>query len=514
MKTLTSLTSAVHLICGLFILTACSKPDLDNLEVDTWRPEIASPLISSDFTARDIINKFETGGYFQSRPDQLITLVYTGELFSVKATDVLELPDIPYVFTDTVIKSFFSFPGNEQLTALTLNSGELTDDIRASHPEDVIVELTIPKAFKASQVFKKTILLEHQGNNSLTAEGTFSLDGYQFFLTGLSGIQYNLIEMSYRAYSATTGQKVSLSQFAGMFQDMNYKLLAGYLGERSLNIPHDSIIVDIFKHYKAGTVYLEDPKIKLTIENSFGIPVTTAFTHITGFNRNGSFSMTGTLFSNAIDIKAPDISQTLNTTTVKRELNGGNSNITNFLAFSPGRIEYGFNMSINASQSPPPLNYIRDSSKVKGHMELEIPLQGRIDHVVLEDTFDISFTELEEAESAKFKLLINNGFPLDAAVQIYFLDSAMTVIDSLLPQKERIFESGELSAQGLVLEPRLKETFFNISKERYDKIRKTKQLLLDIELISSEEAGRTVRFQESNHLSLKLGLIAQLNVDL
>ena len=511
MKRFSTFSRLVTLLSLLAVLHACVKADLDDLKIDEWQPEVAIPLINSNFSAGDIINKFETGGYIGADNNQVIRLVYTGELFSLKATDVITLPDIPFQFISTSINSSFDFSNDEKLTFVTLNSGQLEYLIEANFTEDIVVEWTIPTARNSSEVFKKTILLEHTGTNQLTKTGAFELDNYQFNLTGVSGTGFNVIDMRYRAFTKASNTPVNLDLFVGAFKNMKYQLISGFFGQKTLNIPNDSIVVDIFKNYKSGTVFIDNPSIELVINNSLGIPVTATITHMNGHTDKGIIPLTGPAFTTPIDIGFPDISQRLVSIETKKPINKTNSNIVNFLAFSPGKIDYGFETSINAGQPGSIVNHIRDSSKLEGSINLEIPFEGRIDHVVITDSFELSFSDVDEVKGAQFKLIVDNSFPLDAAVQIYFMDSALQRIDSLLPINEMIFQSGQPNETGIVVTPFSKETYFDLSEERFEKIKNAEQLVLVIELISSNEAQQTVKFLSSNFLALKLGVVAKLN---
>ena len=494
------------------VLTGCLKEDFDNIKTDRWKPKVAVPLISSKFTAKDIIHRFETGGFLEIDDSQLITVVYTGELFSFKAAELFTLPDFPYLFPDTIIQTNIPVPGEEQLTSVKLNSGNMTYDISGSSPDNVVVDITILNAKKSNAVLQRSISIRPNGNQQFNAKGTIELDGYQFNLTGPAGTGFNQIDMRYRAYSEKTGKSVPLSNFSGNFSELKYQLVSGYLGEQNLGVQRDTILLDLFRNFRSGVVYIDDPLIELIIENSFGIPTTASLTHVLGFNENGSFPLTGSFFTDAIEVKYPDISLQGGITTTHATLNGSNSDLNNFIALTPGKVDFGFDMNINSNLSTPVLNYIRDSSKIEASLHLELPFQGRIDHVVLEDTFELSFSDVEEAESALFKLLVENSYPLDAGLQLYFIDSNNVAIDSLLPNQQVIFESGNVNEEGITASASTKETTFEINASRFDKIKKAKELIIHIELISSEDSQKTVKFLATNFLSVELGIIAQLNI--
>ena len=76
------------------VLNSCVKKkiDFDNLADQQLTPEIALPLVNSSFTIKDILSKSDNNGNVSIDPNtNFCTLVYKGELFSVKATDIITL---------------------------------------------------------------------------------------------------------------------------------------------------------------------------------------------------------------------------------------------------------------------------------------------------------------------------------------------------------------------------------------------------------------------------------------
>jgi hypothetical protein len=110
-----------------------------------------------------------------------------------------------------------------------------------------------------------------------------------------------------------------------------------------------------------------------------------------------------------------------------------------------------------------------DTSQVEIELELVLPMHGRIDGMVLLDTFDFDLpTEdlLESIESIEFRLETENKLPLNASIQIYFSGDNLNPIDSLFLPGEEILLSGNIDASQLVVQPSSKVTKVNYGPER------------------------------------------------
>jgi len=93
--------------------------------------------------------------------------------------------------------------------------------------------------------------------------------------------------------------------------------------------------------------------------------------------------------------------------------------------------------AISAQSNPsgiPTTNFVLDTSRFTVNAQLELPLWGKAWDFILQDTiaFDYQSTTPMDVEWAEFKLILDNGFPIDGKCQLYFVDSDYAVLDSLL----------------------------------------------------------------------------------
>jgi hypothetical protein len=190
--------------------------------------------------------------------------------------------------------------------------------------------------------------------------------------------------------------------------------------------------------------------------------------------------------------------------------------------------KYVFFSAVGATIPPLPgqTQFVSDSSRFSVDLQVELPMWGRASMFAMQDTVDFDFMEsikdsgdftLDNIEYIMFKLNITNGMPVDAAVQIYFVDTLTDVFghyivyDSLFttPTAAQIVHSGLLNASGRVASPTLHATEIKFDNPRLHKLRPTKKILIRGTIKTTNNASQNVRFYSDYDLKVKMGLRVQ-----
>ncbi|MEK6616115.1 MAG: hypothetical protein AABZ32_08405, partial [Bacteroidota bacterium] len=89
------IASLLFMAIIVFTISSCIKDnfELDKLVKTEWNPNIAVPLVYSSLTVQDILTKGDQQGLIVVGSDNFCTLVYKGNLFSLLASDLLNLPN-------------------------------------------------------------------------------------------------------------------------------------------------------------------------------------------------------------------------------------------------------------------------------------------------------------------------------------------------------------------------------------------------------------------------------------
>jgi len=109
---------------------------------------------------------------------------------------------------------------------------------------------------------------------------------------------------------------------------------------------------------------------------------------------------------------------------------------------------------------------INGTEQMKVDIDIDLPLDARLDTIIMTDTMNFNITNDTRVKSATLKIKFENGFPIDGLTQIYFTDTtavgeAGILIDSVFTDTNHIniseegwhLDPAETDAQGIVTVP-------------------------------------------------------------
>ncbi len=299
-------------------------------------------------------------------------------------------------------------------------------------------------------------------------------------------------------------------------------LITGYVGSDTLQLVVDSIDLNLEVYNKVigGQFYFDNPIIHITITNSIGMPINLTFTTFQTWSPvNGTIIVE--LFSTpppialtpapAFPLTPGDVSVTTYT------FDKTNSNIQDFLLTSPKYLYYAVQGITNVPATIP--NFITDSSEFSVEVLLELPLHGYASFLSLGDTLPFSLGINDPsgsdiyAEAATFVINAYNGFPIDAVIQLSFLDTISgNVVDSLFYNGEQtVFEAGPVGPAPALRVTNIVHTVTEVyvDKARLDRIGSANKLIIRGTLTSANNPA-LVKIYSDYTLELKLAVRVEL----
>ena len=300
----------------------------------------------------------------------------------------------------------------------------------------------------------------------------------------------------------------------------------------NVNTPEvaDSIDLNLklFNKVTDGSFYFEDPRLHIKFENSFGTPLEVNLTRLEAWssgnglvpailtNLSGDTMQQSTIFFSPAYSSIPG-----QVATTTYSFDKTNSNLEDWVTETAANrfVFYAARGIINNSPSIPANTFITDSSTLNIEVKVELPLYGRGNYVVLGDTvpfnMDINEPSGSPINASEATLVINtyNGFPLEAIIQIAFLDSSNSIIDSLFSgdQKE-VIEAPIIggSPDFKVLAPSHKMTEITVNKDRLDQWAKADRIIITGSLSTSGQSTDLVKIYAGYSLEIKLAARAKL----
>ncbi len=526
----------------LAILSTFQSCVKDNFQFDKlaevkWNPNVAVPLIYSSLSIKDMLNNTGGSAYVVEASDKSLTIVYKSKLFSIDASSLVSLPDqsfatsapvgvaIPppfnsgsFTVSNTQTLSFMSGgAAGPKIDSLLLKKGSLTFTLNSQLHNSGSIKITIPDAKKNGIAFSKTIPLNYTGSIPVNATAAYDFTGYDLDMT-LGGTTYNNFKITYditlngSATPPNGSEKININL---SMNNLEYSKLFGDIGQLDLSIPSDTIDLSLFTNAAgAGSFTLVNPSVKVTIANSYGVPIDLKIPVFEGYNPGvGYYPITG--LPNPFPIKSPNLAQLGQVLVDSFKLNNGNSNIVSIINNTPKQIVYKINASTNPSGGNQN-NFILDTSRYQMDVEFELPLYGTAKNFLLVDSIPFTFSSdiPDELVSGLIRTYNSNGFPIDIDLQVYFVDSLYNTLDSLVSPHQILLKSGNVDiATGRVTSAT--QTIFDatLTTARFNKLKKAKNLIIKGIANTTNLGNTNVKIYSDYKLDFKLGIQAQLNLN-
>lgn len=526
----------------LSFLTSCTKDyfDFDKLSNQVnWNPNIAVPAVHSKLTIRDLIQDYDYQNLFVEDSTLFLYLIYNRQVFSLPAAQYVQIPNqsftqnfsstdytsqgfpasSPVVVTKTMQYTFqIQMPG-DVYDSIIFKSGNFQLDFNSTFKHTGLLTVTFPTIRKNGLPYSKTVNINT--SNGFSYSNTFSdLINYKFTTPSS-----NQLACEVTLTLTNSGNPVLPSDQAQVnmsFTDLQYKLIYGYFGNRVIPVQEDTVNVEIFNNALNGQIFFVNPKIKLYLNNSFGVPLGTFFTDFKIYSSSDQTYYPYDIPTqfNPMVINAPTIPGNSELTTVVLDTN--NFPTIRDIIFNNPRYFY---LRTTATMNPPTTsqyNFLTDTSRFAVNLEVELPLWGRSNQWILQDTLDFDFADynkdsvvdMNNIEYVRFNINMLNAMPTEAGVQLYFTDSLYNIIDSLFtPQNMEVIQSGVINSNGKVIQPTRKITQVTYTGNRISGLANVKKVFVRGYLKTTNNGNTIVRLYSDNYLDVKLGVQVQAKIN-
>lgn len=531
----------------IFHLSSCNKYkddfDFDKLADPEWNPEFAVPLINSTHTIGDFFS--DSGNLtIRANPDNSLSFVYSGkEVFSQTAGELLKFPDqdfsldqefpvppIPPGFYDTVTISkefkFITDTSKQRIDSIFMKSGMLHIAGETNLNKDeaqLLLELPNLTHLNTGETLIMIASLNNPGGQQawVSFDESFDLSQYKLFFNNKPEDKNNFKLNISLVIHGDENPDLSPYDFniSCQLDDLDFEKVFGYLGTYSVNLK-DSIPISLFDKTVTGGFQIGDDAIDLSItaHNSIGAPVLVTTNELFVYSPvNPPYYKDIYLFGqgnpNFFNVQAPDISQVGQTVTT--ELDFSHTNFDDAFNMAPELFYYDFEAFTNPMGDTLKQNFFIDTSRLSFDVDLEVKLFASIGDFSVEDTlgFNLNYDNPEEIDYLTFRVNALNGFPVNAAFQVYFTDASYQVVDSLITDpEENIVEGAPTNGppEYKVTNPVLKTTDINIGKTRIDRLLQADKMLLRANLSTTD--GELAILYEDYSLQLKIGIITGLSI--
>jgi hypothetical protein len=481
----------IFLLIVLMSFFGCIKKDdlkIQNLSISGWKPDWAIPVTNTTLTLKNVVQHAYTGNTLTVDSTGLYSIHYDGRILSANASDYIKIPDQNFntngvglsspinmsSYTGSIADSFgnhytYTDTAGAELNHLKIKSGNLGIQVYSSYQQNLSAQVVFPTVKNGSTPLSINVSINYP-NHNYTQQ--INLSNYVFDFTN-NNTTYNYLPY-YIKYTITgTGQPIYTTDTIGAtinLTNLQFAFADGYLGHYTIPMNTDTIPIEIFNNTINANIFLENPIIKLSVDNSFGLSATGNFSTFEGITKQGVINnIGGAFFSNPITVNGPTVVGT--TTTNNYQIDKTNSNVQNVFNPAPNKVVFAGNISIG--KGSPTYNFVTDTSKLIVNAEAILPAWFKIIDFQLQDTVKLSLPrDTNILQKISFKILCENHFGLYANVQMYFCDSTYKILDSLIapPNSTLIINQAPVNSIGVVTQSKTQESVFDIDQTRYQKL--------------------------------------------
>ena len=468
--------------------------------------ELAVPLINSKITVGKVAEASDGNTTIRIDADGKSTVLYNGEVIRKSSSAIFPpLPGLlfPNVITDTLTNVKLDFNNLYLLKKAVFRDTKVQFSFSNNLASDVKINMSILELTKDGKVFEKDFLLKY--NNTLPTKFTseeISINDWTL------ESESNSLTFHYVA-TLPNGEKIKLDDALMTFDVIKFSYLEGYLGYHEFAVEGSIIDVGLFNNWLSGSFDFENPKISLSVKNAFGLPVRSKvnkmeLTSITG----KTVKLESEFIDTGIDFAYPSFSEIGTIKTTNFVFDKTNSNIREVFNEKTKTIAYDIDALVNVEKDTTIKGFVTESSYFVVNVAVEVPLLGSINNVVITDTLDIDLGTSDEVISANFKSITSNDFPAELKVQAYFLDDIGSKIDKLFNNDGIVLGAAPLQENGITTPGSEKIDLLEFDKVRFDKIRKSKKLVLVASInTTGSEQKKSLWIYDNYGIGLKLGAI-------
>ncbi len=525
-------------LVGMLGMSGClPDEDFSDVKIKAPSPQVSLPLFNTTLTVEDMLQMGEEGN-LQKNADKSYSLFYQSSIQSERVKDYF--PEIPnQQFAESYSLGFdsptFSLTGTPpatfegsipfDLNGLTIYSiesggGALAVTIQSDYQHDLEVEASFPNIVSPNGENLTLRFILPYWNGEGISEETVDLSGYKI------NLEDSEIDFDLRVSIAGTGQPISSSDelsFDFAINDLEFKYLSGNFTDIQVPVGTDTLRIPAFSGVVDGTI-ATNPNMSFSFSNSFGVPISPDFSRLyiervdktvvrlqdeDGFN----FFEGGFTFPY---LKERSIEPKVDT----YQINGETSNIDEAFSNIPTALAYGFGFRLNSSEID--TSFISDESQIGIDLNLEVPLEAGFD-IVLEDSIEVSFSELEDVEELKLLLKTENDFPINANLQVYFLDSEGNIIENADGEQIRLFEGEDKflvaaevvnTATGETVPANTDlPTTATIDRDKFEKVRDASHILVRAQFNSVSDVSNN-RIKLYSFYSIRFSLATQIKASI
>ena len=524
-------------ICVPMLVGCLPEDDLSDLKIEAPSPTLSLPLLNTNLTVSDIITVEEGKGLLTENEDHTYRVLYRSQ----RQTEPVEkfFPKIPdQSHTESFSLGINSpalqlkspaqkFQGSIALDMAGLDifnleskQGFINLTLSSDYQHDVDAQIVFPNIKRKSDstafVWNPTVI--HTWSNRVSTQQE---DLSEYTIELIDGeISYEM-EVTIDGSGRPISEQEQLTLDVGL-SNIEFAYLAGNFTDIALPMKADTLAIPVLANAVDGTVAL-NPALRMNFKNSYGVRIASDFSNVQIESKSGRIVRLQdegeqSFFNGAYEF--PSITHRKDSSAEKSQvIDRSTSNIEDAFVELPRGLTYDLGFAL--ASAPEDTSFITDPSQIDVEVEVELPLEGSFD-IILQDSIPVDFQSLDDVESLKILIKTENSFPIDARLQVHFLDeNEQLIVDesgqpiSLFGEEDKFLVAAKLldsstgKTQPVTVDLPLAAT---IDQEMFRYVREATQLLVRTDLESLSDNANQVKLY--SFYTIRFGLATQIKTSL
>jgi hypothetical protein len=488
----------IQLLALGFGLEGCRKRE-KSIE---WNVDAVFPLAYGELSMYDLL----PDTLITSNIDSTLQLRFETDLFALSLDSLAGMVDTTFEYRYMLPFSvpFTLQPGqqianNPETNRLDLDGAELREivvfkgssayRIESSIQGEVIYTYQILSARDAlGNIFSQQVVIPKAENGQKGVyEGSFSLDGYRFDLTGPNQNTTNtvltnmIIQLSENNSGAVTVSNQDTLFIANTFTDIQIEKATGYFGQHTYYLGPEATAINFFRRLVSGGFQLNQLTAQLTLENGIGIDAMLKVNNLYAQKLNASpISLMHEIIGHQQVLnRAYRIGDEVYPQSLFYMLDENTSNISEMIELMPDSIGYAAQVVVNPLGNVSAYNdFAYRQYPLRLRLDVDMPLNAIANQLTLVDTLLLELEDENPLNDLTLFIQVENGFPLSAAVRLSVLDGNEMVAGHLLSSAE--VPSGSLGPDNRVVSSSQSYHVLAVQPKDMENIQRFKKIRLEV----------------------------------
>ena len=274
---------------------------------------------------------------------------------------------------------------------------------------------------------------------------------------------------------------------------------------------------DIMSHI-TGNFLVSNPSIIFSYTNSFSDSLKV------------NFNMTGKKKDSSLDLNLVPFNLKLPNLPVQQEVTGSyiidksNSNLPLLISLPPEFVDYSGTVIMTTSpKSGQSSNYALAPNHLTGSLEIDVPLELRINNLQFTDTVDNFMKDNsngkdnpvkpENFQLLRLKTSAINGFPLGVSLKMSLYDSSTNSIKSTVEAKD-ILEPAAVDSNGKATNPTETSTSIEMTNTFFSNVNKADKIIFSFTLNSTGDGSQDVKIYSDYRINFNASVVFEPEINL